>query len=50
MVSLGQVNLTEGFIRLLPEDAQTNEGRLISLNRKFIEMFKTMPTEAHGNQ
>jgi integrase len=39
----GQVDLKEGFIRLLPEDTKTNEGRLIPLNRELIERFKAMP-------
>lgn len=39
----GQVDLKEGFIRLLPDNTKTNEGRLVPLNHALVEMFRSMP-------
>jgi len=39
----GQVDLKDEFIKLRAEDTKTNEGRFVPLNRKLMEMFKTMP-------
>jgi integrase len=44
----GQVDLKEGFIRLRPEDTKTNEGRLVPLNHKLVEMFWAMPRGLPG--
>ena len=42
-LTLGQVDLREGFIRLRPEDTKTNEGRLVPFNGELREMFKELP-------
>ena len=42
------MDLKEGFIRLLPEDTKTNEGRSVPLNQKLLEMFKAMPRGLPG--
>jgi len=43
-----QVDLKEGFIKLRPNDTETNEGRFVPLNRELVEMFKAMPRGLPG--
>lgn len=38
----GQVDLKEGFIKLLPEDTKTNEGRDVPLREELVGMFRAM--------
>jgi integrase len=38
----GRVDLTEGFIKLRPEDTKTEAARLVPLTKELVEMFKTM--------
>jgi integrase len=35
-----RIDLVNGFIRLLPEDTKSGEGRLIPLNKELTELFK----------
>jgi integrase len=44
----GQVDVKEGFIKLDPEDCKSNKGRLVSLTRELVEMFKAMPRGLPG--
>jgi len=39
----GQVDLKEGFIKLISEDCKTNEGRLVPLNQELLDLFKATP-------
>jgi integrase len=43
-----QVDLKEGFILLRPEDTKINEGRLVPLEEKLVEMFRAMPRGLPG--
>jgi integrase len=38
----GHVDLKEGFIKLLPEDTKTNEGREVPLNGELVQMLKAI--------
>jgi integrase len=37
------VDLKEGFIKLLPEDTKTREGRLVPVDQEMMEMLQGMP-------
>jgi len=43
-----RLDLKEGFIKLVPENTKTNEGRLVPLNEELMEMFKEMPRGLPG--
>jgi len=43
-----RIDMKSGFIRLLPEDTKTDEGRTIPLHPKIIDMLKPMPRDISG--
>ena len=39
----GRLDLKEGFVKLAPEDTKTNEGRIVPLNTKLMEISNPCP-------
>jgi integrase len=43
-----RIDLVNGFIRLLPEDTKTDEGRTIPMHPEIMGMLKSMPRDISG--
>jgi integrase len=43
-----RVDLTNGVVRLKPEDTKADDGRIIPLNPELVEMLRDMPLTIHG--
>ncbi|MBW2598832.1 MAG: site-specific integrase, partial [Deltaproteobacteria bacterium] len=43
-----RIDMINGFIRLLPEDTKTDEGRTIPMHPDILDMLKSMPRDISG--